>query len=35
MLIINLEKKLVWGTCKAKDIKTKGLIQASLENENL
>lgn len=33
MLEIDLENKTIKGTAKVKDIKEKGLIEASIENE--
>ena len=33
MLMIDLNKGIIKGSCKAKDIKIKGLIKASIEDE--
>jgi len=35
MLAIDLDKGIICGKCKAKDIKEKGLIRASIEADDV
>ena len=34
MLLIDFDERIIRGTCKARDVRLKGLLQASVDYDN-